>query len=293
MSKTSTFSKIETILWATDFSNESRFCLPYIKIFSSALKTKNHALYVLPKFSDWVYETAFASDEELLKTIEKTREHSIEKIIDTSKQSNVTFEPHFIEGRITSEEIIKFAGGKKVDLIFAGRRGISEIEEILIGSTTSRLIRNSDIPVLVIPQNRQVSKIEKILCPIDLSESSTMELEYAISLSRQLQAKLEVIHVAEFFSYKIPVFKKDLLIDKISEKIQKIAGENKYKIENIIYETGEPAKKIIEVAKANKTDIITMATHQRKGLEKFFLGSISEKVIMYSDIPVLILPPLA
>ena len=292
MSKKSTFPRIETILWATDFSKESRFCLPYIKIFSTALQTANHALYVLPKFSDWVYETAFASDEELLKTIEKTRENSIEKIIDTSKRSNITFEPHFVEGRITSEEIIKFARQKEVDLIFAGRRGISEIEEILIGSTTSRLIRNSDIPVMVIPQGRRVLKIKKILCPIDLSESSTRELEYAISLSRQLQARLEVVHVAEFFNYKIPVFKKDLLIDRINEKIQKIAGENKYKIDNIIYETGEPAKKIIEIAKKNQIDIITMATHQRKGLEKFFLGSISEKIIMYSDVPVLILPPL-
>jgi nucleotide-binding universal stress UspA family protein len=293
MSQKSSFSRIETILWATDFSKESRFCLPYIKIFSAALKTENHALYVLPKFSDWVYETAFTSDEELLKTIEKTRERSMDKIADTSKRSNIIFQPHFVEGRITSEEIIKFARGKGVDLIFAGRRGISEIEEILIGSTTSRLIRNSDIPVLVIPHSRRIFKLKRILCPIDLSESSTLELEYAISLSRQLQAKLDVIHVAEFFNYRVPVFKKDLLVSKINEKIQKIADQNKYKIDNIIYETGEPAKKIIEIAKKNKNDIITMATHQRKGLEKFFLGSISEKIIMYSDIPVLVLPPVA
>ena len=282
---------IKTILWATDFSEESRFCLPYIKIFSGALKTKNHALYVLPEFSDWVVETAFDSEDELSKTIAKIKEQSLKKIVSTSKKSKISFEPQVINGRITSEEIIKYAKEKGVDLIFAGRRGISEIEEILIGSTTSRLIRNSDIPLLIIPKIQRKFKINKILCPIDFSDYSMMELEYAIFLSRQLEAKLYVVHIAEFFNYKVPVFKRDILIGKINKKIAEIAEKHRYKVENIIHDTGEPAKKIIEIAQKNKVDIITMATHQRKGIEKFFVGSISEKVLLYSNIPVLILPP--
>lgn len=283
--------KIKTILWATDFSEESRFCLPYIKIFSEYLKTKNHALYVLPEFSDWVVETAFDSEDELTKAIGKIKKQSITKIVSTSKQSNISFEPQVIEGRITNEEIIKYAKEKEVDLIFAGRRGISEIEEILIGSTTSRLIRNSDIPLLIIPKTQRISKIKKILCPIDFSEYSMMELEYAIFLSRHLEAQLFVVHIAEFFNYKVPMLKMDMLIGKINKKIEEIAEKHHYKIENIIHDAGEPAKKIIEIAKAENVDIITMATHQRKGIGKLFLGSISEKVLLYSDIPVLILPP--
>jgi nucleotide-binding universal stress UspA family protein len=116
-------------------------------------------------------------------------------------------------------------------------------------------------------------------------------LKYSISLAKRLRAKLYVIHVSEFFNYKVPVLKRDKLINKINEKIARIADESKFKIEKIIYEIGEPAQKIIEVAKKNKVDLIPMAIHQRKGIEKFFLGSISEKVLMYSDIPVLILPP--
>ncbi len=219
------------------------------------------------------------------------KEQSIKKIVNTSKKSNISFEPKVVNGRITSEEIIKYAKEKGADLIFAGRRGISEIEEILIGSTTSRLIRNSDIPLLIIPKARRILKIKKILCPIDFSEFSMKELEYAIFLSRQLEAKLYVVHIAEFFNYKVPMFKMDILIGKINKKITEIAEKHRYKVENIIYDTGEPAKKIIEIAKEKNVDIITMATHQRKGIEKFFLGSISEKVLLYSNLPVLILPP--
>jgi len=283
--------EIKKIVWATDFSKESRFCLPYIKYFSETLKTENHALHVLPRFSDWIYETVFSSDGELFKTVEKTRQKSLKKIENYGKRSNIPIEPRVVEGRMECDEIIKYANENGIDMIFAGRKGISEIEQILIGSTTSRLIRNSDIPVFVIPKARRGIEIEKILCPIDFNEPSMMELTYAISLARQLRAKLFVVHIAEFFNYRVPVFKRDKLIDKINKKIVSIAEKNDYEIENIIYDMGEPAKKIIEIAKKNKIDVITMASHQRKGIEKLFLGSISEKVLMYSGIPVLILPP--
>ncbi len=73
-------------------------------------------------------------------------------------------------------------------------------------------------------------------------------------------------------------------------KILEIAKQSNYNIENIIYDMGEPAQKIIEISKKNKIDLIVMASNQRKGFEKFFLGSITEKVIMYSNIPILVLP---
>jgi len=72
---------IKKLLWATDFSNESKLCLPYIKYFSETIKVKNYALYVLPKFSDWVYEAAFFSNEDLHREVEKTKKKSKSKIL--------------------------------------------------------------------------------------------------------------------------------------------------------------------------------------------------------------------
>jgi nucleotide-binding universal stress UspA family protein len=292
MKKDETVKTIKTTLWATDFSKESRFCLPYLKLFSNTLKTKNYALYVLPEFSDWVYEAVYLSDDALKRAVESTRKKTVTKILTISRKSGVDFEARVVEG-IASEEIINYAKANHVDLIFAGRRGISKIEQMLIGSTTSRLARNSDIPVFVIPKGRRKVKIEKILCPIDLHEFSILELEYAISLSRQFNAALYVVHISEFYNYRVPMFSWDKLTNKVSKKITGLAKQYNYEIDraNIIYDIGEPAHKIIEIASKREIDVITMATHHRKGIEKFFLGSVAEKVLMGSDIPVIILPP--
>ena len=128
--------EINNILWGTDFSKESRACLPYMRDFSEKLKTRNYALHVLPKFSDWVYETAFLKDNELLKTVEKTKQKSLAKIKKYSNNANISFESDVLEG-IASEEMINYSEKKNIDIIFVGRRGVSEIERILIGSTSS------------------------------------------------------------------------------------------------------------------------------------------------------------
>ncbi len=282
--------KLKSLLWATDFSRESRACLPYLQFLSNKLSTNNHAVYVLPKFSDWVYEAAFFSHEDLFQEIQTTREKSLAKFEQDSKRRSLNLKPVLLEG-IASEEIIGYADANDIDMILAGRRGISEIEEILIGSTTSRLIRNSSKPVLVIPKNKREAKIETIMAPVDFNELSLLELQYSIFLARILDAKLSVVHISEFFNYRLPALKRHQLLEKINQKIQKIADESGYQIENIIYDEGEPAKKIIEISKKNKIDLVVMTTRQRKGLEKFFLGSITEKVLMYSNIPTLILPP--
>jgi nucleotide-binding universal stress UspA family protein len=244
----------------------------------------------LPKFSDWVYEAAFFSHEDLFQEIENTKKKSLSKIDRDSKKRELGLKPVLLEG-IASEEIIKYADENDCDIILAGRRGISEIEEILIGSTTSRLIRNSHKPVMVIPKTKRDVKIERIMAPVDFNEMSLLELHYSIFMARALGAKLYVVHISEFFNYRLPALKRHQLIEKINQKIQKIADDYGYEIEKIIYDEGEPAQKIIEISKKKKIDLVVMTTRQRSGFEKFFLGSITEKVLMYSNTPTLILPP--
>ena len=117
------------------------------------------------------------------------------------------------------------------------------------------------------------------------------ELNYALAFAKQFKADLYVAHISEFFNYRMPMFKRDRLIHAINQKILGIAKDHKYKIAGLLYEEGEPASKIIDIAKYRKMDVITMATHQRKGVERFFLGSITEKVLTHSNTPVIVLPP--
>lgn len=56
---------------------------------------------------------------------------------------------------------------------------------------------------------------------------------------------------------------------------------------------GIPADVILDYTKQNDVDLIIMSTHGRSGISRWFFGSVAEKVIRHSPIPVLISPPLS
>jgi nucleotide-binding universal stress UspA family protein len=59
---------------------------------------------------------------------------------------------------------------------------------------------------------------------------------------------------------------------------------------NIITEDGDAAESIVKVVKEMDIDIIVMGSHSRSGLEKMLMGSVTEKVLHHSSVPVLIIP---
>ncbi len=70
--------------------------------------------------------------------------------------------------------------------------------------------------------------------------------------------------------------------------MKKEAENQKTQVETVIKE-GSPAKEIVKVVEDEKADLIIMGTAGRKGLDKFFLGSISEKVLRSAPCAVMII----
>lgn len=259
------------------------------KIFFRNYKGKKLCTLCTPEIFRLGLRGCFFSNEDLHNEVEKTKNKSISKILNYNSSHKLNFKANVIEG-VASEEIIHFADSNGIDIIFAGKRGISELEKILVGSTTSRLIRNSNVPIFVVPKSKRNATVSTILAPVDLNDFNLSELKYSIILAKQLKARLYVAHVSEFFNYKVPVLEKDKLTKLISEKISNVAKALNFKIDKFFYDIGEAALKIIEVSKREKVDLMVMTSHQRKGIEKLFLGSVTEKVLMASEIPLLILP---
>ncbi|MBA2848373.1 universal stress protein [Thermosulfuriphilus ammonigenes] len=144
-------------------------------------------------------------------------------------------------------------------------------------------------------------KIERILFPVDFTSASTKVLPYALYLAEKLGAKLYILYVVEDLSRytSIPVahvslasFEKELE-EAAGKKMESFVEENLQGFSN--YEThitkGDAAGEIVTFAKLHDIDLIVMATHGRKGLEKALFGSVTEKVLKISPVPVLTVNP--
>jgi nucleotide-binding universal stress UspA family protein len=138
--------------------------------------------------------------------------------------------------------------------------------------------------------------ISKILLPLDFSERSTAAARYAEALARHFQAELIVLYVLtppnpEFGTIGIAGSMLDELYRNRAEQASKefdtflAADPPGLKVRRIVLQ-GDPAKTIVDLARDEGVDLITMPTHGCGPFRRFILGSNTAKVLHDADCPV-------
>jgi nucleotide-binding universal stress UspA family protein len=145
-------------------------------------------------------------------------------------------------------------------------------------------------------------EIQRILCPVDFSKFSRRALDYAVTLARWYKAKLTVLHVYEVVPLApvapemIPGFAlgpeyRDSLMREL-ERFAEPSGADAVPLEVVLAE-GHAGHEIVTRAGADGSGLIVLGTHGRTGVERFFLGSVTERVLHRARCPVLAVPPHA
>jgi len=134
----------------------------------------------------------------------------------------------------------------------------------------------------------------KVLCPIDFSEHSLTALDVALKVVQQNDAALYLLNVAPMPAgaagfQPVPMDPYPYVEKDRREQLEKLAQERIPA--TVRYETlvtsGDPAERVLETARGLDADLIVMGTHGRKGLGHLVLGSVAERVVRESPIPVL------
>ena len=142
--------------------------------------------------------------------------------------------------------------------------------------------------------------VQKILFPINFTENFEALLPWVATVAKKFDAKVYVLFVAEdlgHFSSFVPhgnieAFQEETLV-AARKRMESAAHEFSKalpKVETRVV-AGKPGEKILELALAEKIDLIVMGSHGRKGLEHAIFGSVCEKVLRGAPCPVLCINP--
>jgi nucleotide-binding universal stress UspA family protein len=141
-----------------------------------------------------------------------------------------------------------------------------------------------------------MSKIKRILVPVDFSEPSLAALRFAIDLARTLKARLEIVHAVEAVTYA-PMIGSAVDLDKFREEQERSAQRRlavlaadlrKRRVRcRTTLRIGAAASTIVDLAKRSGADLIVMATEGRHGVGRLLLGSVAERVVRSAECPVL------
>ena len=140
---------------------------------------------------------------------------------------------------------------------------------------------------------------EKILIAIDSSDSSSKVLAYGINLAGKLDAEVKVVHVIEPYSKRSTILNQlNPAMVKQTNELYELAGQELMEAAKkqtaakvpVHYETlvGNAAQQILTAAKKSEASMILIGSRGMNAVAEFILGSVSSKVAMYAEIPVLI-----
>jgi nucleotide-binding universal stress UspA family protein len=140
---------------------------------------------------------------------------------------------------------------------------------------------------------------KKILAPTDFSDRSRPAIDAAIELARHFDSELLLVHVltpvattgpavAGHSPIDFEAYRETLVNDArqtLGQMVERhVPGEVACRFE---VRWGSPAETIVEMAERERSDVIVICTRGATGLSRFVAGSVTEKVVRLSDVPVL------
>jgi nucleotide-binding universal stress UspA family protein len=184
-----------------------------------------------------------------------------------------------IQFELAFEGIIKTGESHNTDLIVMGSHGASGFQEMFIGSNTEKVVRNSNVPVLVIKHEDANFKPEKFVFASDFSDEIKKPFEKVVAFANKFNSHLHLVNINTPNN-----FKSTKVAQKIMDEFMKDFDIKNYTTH--IYNDINVEKGILHFAKSIDADIIGMSTHGRKGISHFFNGSISEDLVNHAKRPV-------
>jgi hypothetical protein len=279
--KANLMGELKSILLATDGSIYSKSALRQALIFAEACHIQLTLLHILefsPQFKSHFETIGLAHLREME---EKTRLHYEEIREKAAEDHNVEMNIVIRTGDHPYKRIVEEATARKSDLIIMGKHGKTEIQRLVMGSVTAKVIAYSPCKVLVVSKDASVEGKNIMLATDGSPYSDAAEME-AINMADRCPM------LKNFVALSVAPGKDELQHARYNlESVISKAKDKGVKVEAVAM-TGEPYKVITEQAKERDIDIIIIGTHGRTGLEKLLMGSVAERVVAVAHCSVLI-----
>ena len=161
-----------------------------------------------------------------------------------------------------------------------GSHGATGLKEMFIGSNTEKVVRNSEIPVLVVKKGVDIRQCKKFVFASDFSEEVIPSFGRFLKFAAKFAAEVDLLFVNTMHNFEST--------HDTSKRLHEFVAN--FEMPNYtlnIYNDTSVERGILNFTKDTDADIIALNTHQRKGLSSMFNDSISEDLVNHALKPVI------
>ena len=287
------FDMYDTILVPTDGSELAESAIDGALALAERHDAAVHVIHVID-----LGELPDDATSEAAAELSRGADQHMKSVVDAGDQLGVTPTTTVVESdRAVHREIVEYADDHDADLIVMGTHGRKGIDQRVLGSTTERTLRVSSVPVLTVHDGAVLGPdFETILVPTDGSDVANAAANHAISLADGTDAAVHVVHAVDTAvtstldeSAAVLAGLEDDGRAAVDAVIERADGAELRSVQASVL-SGTPARSILDYTDEYDVDLVVMGTHGRTGLERYLLGSVTEKVVRLADVPVLSVP---
>ncbi len=240
--------------------------------------------------------------EALIREAVTNNTEYLEKLAQTFRHGEVRCN---VEQGRPEDIIITAAAADKGTLIAMATHGRSGVTRWLLGSVTEKVLRGTVNPLLVVraPGDSKTdgeAALRSIIVPLDGSDVAETILSPVAALAKALQLQVILIRVYGLplptyggDDYYVPDYLelKDQVKDEaegyLNSRASLLRGQGVAEVSTVVIE-GSAADAIISLARKTPDNLVAMSPYGRSGLQRWVLGSVTEKVVRHCEDPVLI-----
>jgi nucleotide-binding universal stress UspA family protein len=209
-----------------------------------------------------------------------------------------------------SEALEQYVEQMNIDLVIMTTHGRGGLSRVWLGSVADTLVRNIDVPVLLL-RSASVElrgfgpqfSVTNILVPVDGTGFSENVIEQALALGSLLNARYTLVQVVappimaalesapRSIDAEFDVLRAHTLasLEQLADRMRARGAE----VSTAVVVQPQAAAGILEYAIECRADLIAMATHGRTGWTRMALGSVADKVMRATQMPLLLMRPTA
>lgn len=291
--------EIRRILCPTDFSAHSRRSLDAAIVLARWYQTEITVLHVLP--AGLVADRSTSEpDPSLRDELCRFAEVSLAEGIPTHVVLRVGG---------TVDEILALAEAGEFGLLVIGTHGRGGFERWVLGSVSDKVLRKALCPVLTVPHRPEGMEsprrvFQNILCAVDFSATSLKALDYAVSLAREADARLTLLHVVEGLPdheprinlhFNVAEYRLYVLRDARERLGRLLPEEGRAWPEEgrawpgaaTTVASGKAYREILRVAREMEADLVVMGVHGWGAMDPRLFGATAHHVVREAACPVL------
>jgi nucleotide-binding universal stress UspA family protein len=272
---------MKKIIVPVDFSGHSEYALRVAADIARKHKAELFLLHMLD-ISDQMISITEATKRRELMFFMQLATKRFEEFIDRDFMQGIKITPVIKHFKVF-EEIDNAAKEVGATLIIMGSRGASGVKGYFVGSNTEKVVRTSDIPVLVVKSETKSFEPKTIVFASDFNTENLDAFKTIKKFADSFKATLKMVYV----NTPNANFKNTLEIREQMRQFLNKTSISNHSADIIIFNDYSVPDGILNAAEMLSADMIAIPTHGRKGVNKLLAGSVGEELANTSQIPVL------